>query len=174
MSFSFSIAADVPDFLEDSGPDFGLLEPGKYPTEITAVEYKPNNAGTGHYLQVNTTICEGPRQGKWLTCRFNLDHPNEVAVNLSKRDLARMLISIGRDSINDMDALIGDKFIADVVVKGDRENVNNYLPMTYTPAAPAAPQHHTPRSNLGSNSAFEANGMGSANQPVASAPWLQK
>lgn len=83
--------------------DFDPLPAGKYLAMVTASEMKPNKAGTGQFLELTFQILEGEYQNRLVWARFNLNHPNELAVKIAQAELAALCRAVGvmtpRDSV---------------------------------------------------------------------------
>jgi len=90
-------------FNSDEHPqeEFGLLAPGEYTAVVSATDRRENNAGTGEYISVEFVIVEGPAEGRRLWENLNIQHPNEVAVRISKATLAAICRACGKTAIHD-------------------------------------------------------------------------
>ena len=73
---------------EGYDPDaYDLVPAGTYTAKIDKVDYRENKAKTGHYLNIQFKIL-GPKQaGRVVFAMLNIDHPNEIAVDIAKKDL---------------------------------------------------------------------------------------
>lgn len=162
---SFDLATEGADLL-DGDSKFGPLDPGNYPAIITGVDWRANKKGNGFYLMINSEVVDGhERAGKYLPAIFlNLEHVNEVAVTMAKKDLARLCKAIGIEGFKQMEELIDCKFVARVSVDGEYNTIDGFLPMSDAPKpAPAAP---APAAN-GQNPSPSYRGSNSA-------PWLNQ
>jgi|TARA_B110000495_G_scaffold186500_1_gene185092 hypothetical protein len=123
--FSFT-AEDVQDDLQS---DF-YEEPvpaGDYKVQIKDTRYAANKAGTGHWLMVSfEIISNGKQKGKDVANFFNVDHPNATAMEISKRDLSRMMNAINMKEFTDYEQLLGHKLQIKIDVKNERNEVKNY------------------------------------------------
>ena len=124
--FSF-VAEDIKE--EDSQPNY-YEEPvpaGDYNVQIKDTLYKENKAETGHWLMVTFEITSnGKQKGKDVVNFFNVDHPNATAMEISKRDLSRMMNAINMKEFTDYEQLLGHKLRIKIDLKNERNEVKNY------------------------------------------------
>ena len=92
MYFAFSIQ-DVPD---DS-----IIAPGWYPAKIVRSDIRDLRSGDGQRLILTYTIASGPYAGRKVDAGFNHAHPNPVAVEISQKELAKVLRACGLSQIQD-------------------------------------------------------------------------
>lgn len=74
---------------------FGALPAGKYPLRVTDSDVKPTKKGDGTYLDCALEVIEGEYKGRKLWAKFNLENPNQEAVNIARRQLADLCLAIG-------------------------------------------------------------------------------
>lgn len=83
--------------------DFEPLPAGKYMAVITASEMKATKTGSGHYLELQFQIIDGPAKNRLLWSRLNLDNPNAQAVRIAQGELSAVCRATGvltpRDSV---------------------------------------------------------------------------
>ena len=122
------------------------LPEGTYKAVITDSEMRATRAGTGHYLNFTWEITSGEHRGRKVWANYNVDNPNEKAVEIAKRDLASVCTAMGKDGFEDSQDLHFHEI--EVLVK-IREASNGYAasneikgysaPAGAAPVAPAAP-----------------------------------
>ena len=77
------------------------LPEGTYKAVITDSEMRATRAGTGHYLNFTWEITSGEHKGRKVWANYNVDNPNEKAVEIAKRDLASVCTAMGKDGFAD-------------------------------------------------------------------------
>lgn len=116
------------------------LPEGTYKAVITDSEMRATRAGTGHYLNFTWEITSGEHKGRKVWANYNVDNPNEKAVEIAKRDLASVCTAMGKDGFADSQDLHFHEI--EVLVKV-REASNGYPASNeirgYSAPAPAAP-----------------------------------
>lgn len=122
------------------------LPEGTYKAVITDSEMRATKAGTGHYLNFTWEITSGEHRGRKVWANYNVDNPNEKAVEIAKRDLASVCTAMGKDGFSDSQDLHFHEI--EVLVK-IREASNGYqasneirgysAPAGSAPPPPAAP-----------------------------------
>ena len=126
-------------------PEFGFdpLPAGKYVAAIVESDFKPNKAGTGHYLELKFQVLEGQHQGRNIWARLNLRHPNAATVKFAQAELSAVCRAVGvlqpKDSIELHDLPI------EITVKCKRREdtgevtneISGYAKRTSGAAAPA-------------------------------------
>jgi hypothetical protein len=117
--------------------DFNALPPGKYPILIEKAEMKRNSKGTGSFLAIAVQVLGGPLEnpdaagakGRKFFDNLNIDNPNAQCVQIAKRSLAALCLSLGIDSIQDTSQLLNGTCIACVKVKGGQNEIRTYEPI---------------------------------------------
>lgn len=74
-------------------PDTGgivLIPPGAYKAVIVDSEMKPTSKGNGQYLALKIVLTEGQYADTEFTERLNIINPNETAVQIAYKTLARI------------------------------------------------------------------------------------
>lgn len=95
---------------------------GDYVMHVTKTELKPNNAGTGHRLDVEFTIIEGPCTDRIVFMTLNVVHPNQQAQNIALKDLKAIADACNIDFnmvLDDSDNLLFQPFRGRVVYTQD-------------------------------------------------------
>lgn len=77
------------------------LPEGTYKAVITDSEMRATRAGTGHFLNFTWEITSGEHKGRKVWANYNVDNPNEKAVEIAKRDLASVCTAMGKDGFAD-------------------------------------------------------------------------
>lgn len=124
--------------------DFTVLVPGKYPVMIETAEVKPTKAGSGHYLELQMKIVEGPCTNRKLWDRINIDNPNAKCVEIGCRVLSALARSVGLPAVQDTSQLVDKCCIASVKVKDNQNEVRTYLPYQAQQQAPPPQQQQAP------------------------------
>lgn len=92
---------------------------GDYLVEITKSEMKDTKAGTGKYLMLGFKCLEGKQKGQMLFANINLVNPNEVAVQIAKKELKKICTAVGKTSIEDSDELHAIPLKIGVTIRDD-------------------------------------------------------
>lgn len=123
--FSFTAEDIEDDFQSDYYEE--PVPAGDYNVQIKDTRYAANKAGTGHWLMVSFEITSnGKQKGKDVANFFNVDHPNATAMEISKRDLSRMMNAINMKEFESYEELHGHKLRIKIGVKDERNEVKNY------------------------------------------------
>ena len=128
---------------------FDPIPAGKYPAVITDSEMKPNNAGTGAYLQLTFQVIDGEYKNRLLWARLNLDNPNATAVQIARAELSAVCRAVGVLAPNDSVELHNLPLVIHVRCKkrkdtGELTNeIKGYAKKESPPAAGAAPVANT-------------------------------
>jgi hypothetical protein len=80
---------------------FEVIPAGKYLAMISSSEMKPNNAGTGRFLELAFTIIEGNHKNRTLRARLNLENPNELATKIAQSELSAICRAVEVTAPND-------------------------------------------------------------------------
>ena len=92
MYFAFS-TADV--------PDDTLIPAGWYPARIVRSDLRDLKSGDGQRLVLTYALHGGPYAERRIEVGFNVDHPNPQAVEISQKELAKVLRACGLSTIQD-------------------------------------------------------------------------
>jgi hypothetical protein len=111
------------DDVEVVDEDFSPLPSGEYPVIVEESEFRDTKAGDGHYLFLQLSIIDGHGKNRKLFDRLNLDNPNPQAVEISKKQLASLCRSVGKQKISDSGELHDIPVIARVEI---RKGSNGY------------------------------------------------
>ena len=150
MYFSFSIH-DVPD---DS-----IIAPGWYTAKIVRSDIRDLRSGVGQRLILTYTITSGSYAGRKLDAGFNHAHPNPVAVEISQKELAKVLRACGLSQIQDTLELHDHPHQIHIGVETYKDREQNRI-SDWKPMAPAG---------VSSQSAVPAALMGKAALPASQA-----
>lgn len=130
---------------------FDVIPPQDVVIAMTANEYKPNKANTGHGLNLDFQILEGEFAGRKLWSLLNLDNPNADTVRIAQAELKEILVAtdmLGKFG-DDVDVLHNIPMIATIEVepaKGTfkaKNKIKKYVPAVpgyEKPAEAAKPQ----------------------------------
>lgn len=83
--------ADLP----DTGGGSVHIPPGVYKGIIVESELKPTSKGDGQFLALKVIITEGQYANTEFTERLNIINPNETAVQIAYKTLARISEAVG-------------------------------------------------------------------------------
>lgn len=113
--------------------DFEALPAGIYNVVCMDAEWKDTKARTGKMLVLTFEVLDGPKKGRKVISRLNLQNPNETAVKIAQSELSSICRAIGvLKPTNEYD-LINRPLQVSVYVDDDGYNgIGNY-------AAPGAP-----------------------------------
>lgn len=127
------------------------LPEGTYKAVITDSEMRATKAGTGHYLNFTWEITSGEHRGRKVWANYNVDNPNEKAVEIAKRDLASVCTAMGKNGFEDSQDLhfheievlvkirkASDGYQASNEIRGYSAPAGSAPPPPAAPAAPAA------------------------------------
>lgn len=89
---------------------------GWYNVAITESEIKPTKDGEGAYLQLKTSIIDGPHTGKPIFVRLNIQNKNQQAVDIAYGELSAICHVTGVYQIGDSSQLHGIPFQLRVIV----------------------------------------------------------
>lgn len=157
MYFAFSVN-DV--------PDESLIPTGWYPARIVRSELRDLKSGEGQRLVVTYAVDSGPYAKRRLDVGFNVLHPNPQAVEISQKELAKVLRACGLSQINDTLELHDrpHQIYIGVETYKDREQnrINDWKPLgpaaipTVRPAASAPAPAAAAQARNAASAAFQA------------------
>jgi hypothetical protein len=150
-----------------------LLEPGKYPVQIVASEWKTTSKG-GQMLVLEMDIMDGSGRKMWD--RLNLENSNPKAVEIAEETLRDICLAQGKIGCDDSEELHFIPMTATVKVKPAhvdktgtpreaQNEIGGYKAAEQAPARPAQIQRAAPQVQQAAPVAQAA-----ANAPAA-APW---
>lgn len=99
--------------------EFTPITPGEYPFTIVEADYLPTKAQTGYFVYIKARLDDNAADGqggRTFEDRFNIDNPNEKAVEISTRQFNSLLVATGKMAIADTDELIGLSAVAAIKV----------------------------------------------------------
>lgn len=133
-----------PTDLEEIEDEYQLIPPGDYPVKITGSGVKTTKAGHDA-IEIECTIEDGKNTGRKVWNMFNINNPSAKAKAIANSQLNKLEKSIGIEGFNDTDELLGKRFVAEIVVNGEYNNIKSYKPLNGHPSRAAAlPQASTP------------------------------
>lgn len=100
--------------------DYTPVPPGEYGFTIIEADYKATSAGTGHFIYIKCKIDDNDPSGeggRTFEDRFNIDNPNDKAVEIGQRQLNALLFATGKQAISDTDELVGLSAVAKLKVE---------------------------------------------------------
>lgn len=149
--------ADLP----DTGGNIVLIPQGQYQATIVKSEMVENKAKTGSFLALTVVITQGDYANTEFTERLNVVNPNETAVQIAYKTLARISEAVGMNRTPaDSTELHNKPFMIEVQTKAgepykdnngverqgkDQSEIKKYLPLPTggapvgAPVQPAAP-----------------------------------
>lgn len=135
MYFAFSIK-DL--------PDESIIPANWYTAQIIRCDLRDLKSGAGQRLVLTYVLTEGPYAQRKVDAGFNVDHPNPKAVEISQKELAKVLRACGLSAIQDTLELHDRAHQIRVGVETYKDREQNRvidwrpLPLTGVPIAPAA------------------------------------
>lgn len=121
--------SDIGDEDMSSGGGWSTWDQGDYRLMVTASEYKPTKAKTGHMLKLEMVCLDGEHQGQKQFDNLVLEHPNPVTMNIARVRLKELAIATGHptpDMVEDSDALHGKPFLAYITRKKAKPGQEQY------------------------------------------------
>ena len=134
------------DIAEDRDFDNSPLPKGDYYVEVESAKTQEtkNGQGVGLNVQFNVlgSVDDKSHAGRKVFGWFNLQHTNEKAAEIGRREFAALCLAIGNPSPADSDELVGQAIIAKIDIdKRDAErNVIKAYKAADAAPAPAAPK----------------------------------
>jgi len=158
-----------------SGFDANQVEPNSVPPPIPAGDYeviivesemKPNSKNSGHFLQLELQVLNGPHQNRKIKDFLNLDNPNDQTVQIAKGTLSAICRAVGVHTPNDSAELHNKPLVAKVVVeKNEQRGPQNKI------------KGYRKREPIGGGTTVPATPSGGAPAPTANgpakAPWMR-
>lgn len=92
--------AIIPKQLFKEGDEDEFLPEGDYLAEIVKSENKATKAGDGEYLSLQFKVLEGKHKDEIVYTNLNLVNPNDVAVKIAKKTLAKICKAVNVDVLN--------------------------------------------------------------------------
>lgn len=92
---------------------------GDYLVEITKSEMKDTKDGNGKYLMLGFKCLEGKQKGQMIFTNINLINPNEIAVQIARKELKKICTAVGKTSIEDSDELHAIPLKISIVIRSD-------------------------------------------------------
>jgi hypothetical protein len=84
------------------------LPAGEYDFQVAGSEVNTTKAGDGSILSVDFIVKSGPYEGRHFFDQFNLENPNQQAVEIGQRQILQLCHSVGYlDPLNNSDVLHG-------------------------------------------------------------------
>ena len=110
----------------NTGGDFTPIPEGIYNLVIEKSELRKSKAGN-EMLSLAFRVEDGEYEKRKLFMNLNLDHPNQVTVEIAKKQLHALLILCSLKTLEHQDDLIGQALSAKVLVKkrADTGQLNN-------------------------------------------------
>ena len=155
MYFAFS-TADV--------PDDTLIPAGWYPARIVRSDLRDLKSGDGQRLVLTYALHGGPYAERRIEVGFNVDHPNPQAVEISQKELAKVLRACGLSTIQDTlelhDRMHQIRVSVETYKDRDQNRITDWRPLgpvavpsTATPAPAPSP---TQAARQAASKAFQA------------------
>lgn len=103
-----------------------LIPEGSYKAIIISSEMKDNSSATGQFLALEVAIIEGDYTDTTFTERLNLINPNQKAVEIAYKTLARMAEALGMEETpSDSSQLHNQPLLIEVKTKAGTPWTNN-------------------------------------------------
>lgn len=100
---------------------FNPIPIGDYHCVITENEMKPTRTGNGQYLQLTFEIIEGEYTGRKIWGRYNLENPNQQAVEIARKDLSAICRAVNVMQLTDTVQLLNIPLVLKIGVKKNKE-----------------------------------------------------
>jgi len=121
---------------------YGPLPPGDYPVVITRSDFKPTQAGTGHYIELEMQVTDGEHSGRRLWERLNVNNPNKQAEDIARAALGQLCEAVDVLDMEDTEQLHDIPFVISVEInrkEPDRNRIVAYSKVISAPKTPPAP-----------------------------------
>jgi hypothetical protein len=123
-----------------STDDYELLPAGFYNLEVVFVEDKPNSKGTGEFTTVSFRVVDGEHAGRRCWAHYNLGHQKAQVAEIAQREITPLFRAAGISGDDlDTDFLLNERASAKVVVRDERNTIDNRTWRPTGPAETAAP-----------------------------------
>ena len=131
---------------------FEPLPAGWYPVIVSSSDTFITRAGNEAY-KLELTVTDGPAVNRKLFVNLNIGHPNPVADDIARRELASICAAAGVSGIEETEDLHNLPFEARVVTEGsaehgDRNRVKGYRPARTGQQVAAALGRPAPRAPI--------------------------
>jgi hypothetical protein len=83
----------------------GAIPAGWYKTMVTKTELKPTGSGEGMMIAVSFQVAEGTYKGAMFFNNFNVQNPNEKAVEIGRKQLSALCHAVNVLEMSDTDQL---------------------------------------------------------------------
>ena len=155
MYFAFN-TADV--------PDDTLIPAGWYPARIVRSDLRDLKSGDGQRLVLTYALHGGPFAERRIDAGFNVDHPNPQAVEISQKELAKVLRACGLSTIQDTlelhDRVHQVRVSVETYKDRDQNRITDWRPLgpvgVPSAAAPAPAQAPARAARQAASQAFQA------------------
>ena len=169
MYFAFNVA-DV--------PDDTLIPAGWYSARIVRSDLRDLKSGDGQRLVLTYALHGGPYAERRIDAGFNVDHPNPQAVEISQKELAKVLRACGLSTIQDTlelhDRMHQVRVSVETYKDRDQNRVTDWRPLgpvaVPSAATPAPAPAATPAARQAASQAFQAPPAPKANGRSRPAP----
>jgi len=110
--------ADLP----DTGGAMPLIPAGQYQAIIVGSELKPTSKKDGHFLALDIVITQGQYAHTEFTERLNIINPNDTAVQIAYKTLARISEAVGMNQTpQDSNQLHNKPLIIEVATEAGKD-----------------------------------------------------
>ena len=87
---------------EEGMDDYSVVPAGEYNSQIVKSEVVKTKAGTGTLLKLQFKIIDGKFKGRIVFGQYNIENPNEQAVQISRKQMKTLCDAIGKpDGVED-------------------------------------------------------------------------
>ena len=120
----------------DTSDSYSVMPAGDYEVMVKDSEMKSTKAGTGQYIKFTYEVVSPEEyKGRLVFDNMNIDNPNQQAVDIAMKQLAKLCKAVGEPRATDSSQLHNKFFTAVLKVRksdeyGDQNEVKDYLPST--------------------------------------------
>jgi len=87
---------------QEAMDDFSVIPVGYYNAQVVKSDVVPTKAKTGTRMNLQFKIIDGDYKGRIIFAGYNITNPNEVAVEISRKEIKSLCDAIGKpDGIRD-------------------------------------------------------------------------
>ena len=114
---------DQTEIVEAQKDDFAPIPAGTYTAEINRSEIKDTKRGDGNYLSLGLKILEGEYAGRVIFQNINLRNPNQIAMQIGRKQMAQLFHACGKLGVQDSSELHGIPMQIKVAISVDKSGM---------------------------------------------------
>jgi hypothetical protein len=97
------------------------LPGGKYSAVMDNTTITETKAGDGRYIVITYKITSEPASGRLVFVNYNIENPNEMAVNIGKAQLKQVCEAIGKTKFDNLYELHGSPILLTLAIRKDEK-----------------------------------------------------